>query len=120
MSRYVDLNGVSWDGKPISSKIQEVQTKHGYMQGITIGWLWGDNVPHIDLEEHDKQVIEQYKADTNLKDTIKDIHDNVAQEMYCKGIDDMCTEISSYFTYGHCGNVIDVFEIAEKLKEQNK
>ena len=56
MSRYVDLDGVSWDGKPISSKIQEVQTKHGYMQGITIGWLWGDNVPHIDLEEHDKQI----------------------------------------------------------------
>ena len=56
MSRYVDLDGVSWDGKPISSKIQEVQTKHGYMQGITIGWLWGDNVPHIDLEKHDKQI----------------------------------------------------------------
>ena len=93
MSRYVDLNGVSWDGKPISSKIQEVQTKHGYMQGITIGWLWGDNVPHIDLEEHDKQVIEQYKADTNLKDTIREIHDNVAQEMYCKGIDDFLSEI---------------------------
>ena len=57
------------------------------------------------------------KEDTNLKDTIKDIHDNVAHEMYCKGIDDMCTEISSYFTYGYCGNLIDVFEIAERLKE---
>ena len=56
MSRYVDLNGVSWDGKPISSKIQEVQTKQGYLQGITVGWLWGDNVPHIDLEKHDKQI----------------------------------------------------------------
>ena len=72
------------------------------------------------LDEYDKHVIEKYKADTNLKDTIRDIHDNVAQEMYCKGIDDMCTEISSYFTYGHCGNIIDVFEVAEKLKEQNK
>ena len=41
MNRYVDLDGVSWDGNPISSKIKEVQTKHGYMQGITIGWLWG-------------------------------------------------------------------------------
>ena len=64
-----------------------------------------------------EQLKEQYKADTNLKDTIREIHDNVAQEMYCKGIDDMCTEISSYYTYGYCGNVIDVFEIAEKLKE---
>ena len=40
------------------------------------------------LDKYDKHVIEQYEADTNLKDTIKDIHDNVAQEMYCKGVDD--------------------------------
>ena len=45
------------------------------------------------LDEYDKHVIEQYKADTNLKDTIRDIHDNVAQEMYCKGIDDFLTDI---------------------------
>lgn len=45
------------------------------------------------LDEYDKYVIEQYNADTNLKDTISDIHDNVAQEMYCKGIDDFLTEI---------------------------
>lgn len=56
MSRYVDLDGLSWDGKPIASKIQEVKTQYGYMQGITVGWLWGDNVPHIDLEEHDAKV----------------------------------------------------------------
>ena len=72
------------------------------------------------FDEYDKHVIEQYKADTKLKDTIRDIHDNVAKEMYCKGIDDMCTEISSYFTYGYCGNVIDVFEIADKLKAGGK
>ena len=72
------------------------------------------------LYDYEKHVIEQYKADTNLKDTIRDIHDNVAREMYCKGIDDMCTEISSYFTYGYCGNVIDVWEIAEKLKACGK
>ena len=41
------------------------------------------------LNEYDKHVIYQYKADTGLNDTIKDIHDNVAQEMYCKGVDDM-------------------------------
>ena len=45
------------------------------------------------LDEYDKHVIEQYKADTNLKDTIKDIHDNVAREMYCKGIDDFVKKI---------------------------
>ena len=68
------------------------------------------------LDEYDKHVIEQYKADTNLKDTIREIHDNVAQEMYCKGIDDLFNEISTYRMYDEYGNVIDALEIAEKLK----
>ena len=70
------------------------------------------------LDKYDKHVIEQYKADTNLKDTIKDIHDNVAQEMYCKGVDDLCNEISTYRMYDEYGNVIDLLEIVKKLKEQ--
>ena len=69
------------------------------------------------LDEYDKHVIEQYKSDTNLKDTIKDIHDNVAQEMYCKGVDDLCDEISTYRIYDEYGNVIDLLEIAKRLKE---
>ena len=72
------------------------------------------------LDEYDKHVIEQYKADTNLKDTIREIHDNVSQEMYCKGINDMCTEISTYRMYDEYGNVIDLLEIAEKLKKGYK
>ena len=125
MSRYVDLEGVTWDGKPISSKIQEVQTKHGCLQGITIGWLWGDNVPHIDLEEHDKHIIEQYKADTNLKDTIREIHDNVAKEMYCKGIDDFLTEIckmivqsesNDNYRFYACEIKQSIADLAEQLK----
>ena len=75
---------------------------------------------HELLDEYDNHVIERYKASTNLKDTIREIHDNVSQEMYYKGVDDMCTEISSYFTYGYCGNVIDVWEIADKLKAGGK
>ena len=46
------------------------------------------------LDEYDKNVIEQYKADTGLNDTIRDIHDRVAQEMYCKGIDDFVNKIN--------------------------
>ena len=69
------------------------------------------------LDEYDKNVIEQYKTDTNLKETIKDIHDNVAREMYCKGIDDLCNEISTYRMYDEYGNVIDLLEIAKLLKE---
>ena len=69
------------------------------------------------LDKYDKHVIEQYKANTNLKETIKDIHDNVSQEMYCKGVDDLCNEISTYRMYDEYGNVIDLLEIAKQLKE---
>lgn len=71
------------------------------------------------LDKYDNHVIEQYKADTNLKDTIKDIHDSVANEMYRKGIDDLCKAINIYGTYDEYGNVIDILEIAQRLKEQN-
>ena len=47
------------------------------------------------LNEYDKHVIEQYKADTNLKETIKDIHDNVAREMYYKGIDEFADKLNA-------------------------
>ena len=70
------------------------------------------------LDEYDKQIIEQYKADTNLKDTIKDIHDNVAQEMYCKGIDDLTEKLKDDFVIPHDARVIEM--TAEQLKEQNK
>ena len=72
------------------------------------------------LYDYEKHVIEQYKADTNLKDTIRDIHDNVAREMYCKGIDDMCKAISVFGMYDEYGNVVDVLEIVERLKESDK
>ena len=68
------------------------------------------------LEEYDKHVIEQYKADTNLKDTIKDIHDSVANEMYCKGIDDLTKKLKDYFVIPHDARVIEI--MAEQLKEQ--
>ena len=70
------------------------------------------------LDEYDKHVIEQYKANTIIKDTIREIHDNVSQEMYCKGINDLCNEISTYRMYDEYGNVIDLLEIAEKLKDR--
>ena len=68
------------------------------------------------LDEYDKHVIEQYKADTNLSDTIKDIQDNVAREMYCKGIDDLCNEINICRTYDEYVNVLDILEIVKRLK----
>ena len=70
------------------------------------------------LDEYDKHVIEQYKADTNLKDTIREIHDNVSREMYCKGIDDLTEKLKDYFVIPHDARVIEM--MAEQLKEQNK
>ena len=70
------------------------------------------------FDEYDKHVIEQYKADTNLKDTIREIHDNVAREMYCKGIDDLTEKLKDYFVIPHDARVIEM--TAEQLKEQNK
>ena len=67
------------------------------------------------LDEYDKHVIEQYKADTNFKDTIREIHDNVAKEMYCKGIDDLTKRLKDYFVIPHDARVIEM--MAERLKE---
>ena len=77
------------------------------------------------LDEYDKYVIEQYKADTNLKDTIRDIHDNVAQEMYCKGIDDFANWLVEQGILGNrCisdGEITDYGKVyAKKYKEQLK
>ena len=74
------------------------------------------------LDKYDKHVIEQYKANTNLKDTIKDIHDNVAQEMYNKAIDDFVHKCDKYcgFYSGKNKSITreDILKIAEQLKEQ--
>ena len=67
------------------------------------------------LDEYDKHVIEQYKASTNLKNTIREIHDNVAQEMYCKGVDDLTEKLKEYFVIPHDVRVIEM--TAKQLKE---
>ena len=72
------------------------------------------------LDEYDKHVIEQYKADTNLKDTIKDIHDNVAQEMYCKGIDDVVIKIKECVGMDWEWDFMFIEQIAEELKAGGK
>ena len=76
------------------------------------------------LNKYDKHEVEmeipqyKYNADTNLKDTIREIHDNVAQEMYCRGIDDLTEKLKDYFVIPHDARVIEM--TAEQLKEQNK
>lgn len=74
--------------------------------------------------EHDKHIIEQYKENTKLKDTIKDIHDNVAHEMYFKAIDDFVHKVKEhhYVLSDFMNNrdygmyTIGIEQIAEELK----
>ena len=76
------------------------------------------------LYDYEKHVIEQYKADTNLKDTIREIHDNVAKEMYCKGIDELVQKVKEHHyvlsdvinskDYGMF--TVGIEQIAEELK----
>ena len=72
------------------------------------------------LDKYDKHVIEQHKADTNLKDTIKDIHDNVANEMYCKGIDDVVIKIKECVGMDWEWDFMFIEQIAEQLKAGDK
>ena len=77
------------------------------------------------LDEYDKHVIEQYKANTRIKDTIREIHDNVAHEMYCKGIDDFANWLVEQGILGNrCisdGEITDYGKVyAKKCKEQLK
>ena len=61
--------------------------------------------------------MEEIIAHTNIKDIIRrEIHDNVAQEMYCKGIDDLTEKLKEYFVIPHDVRVIEM--TAEQLKEQ--
>ena len=83
------------------------------------------------LYDYEKHVIDQYKANTEIKDTIREIHDNVAREMYCKGVDDFTILMKE--TLIHDWDTSKIYEqiiynrlfdecdrIAEQLKEQNK
>ena len=77
------------------------------------------------LCDYEKHVIEQYKANTELKDTIREIHDNDAREMYCKGIDDFANYLVEQGILGNrCisdGEITDYGKVyAKKYKEQLK
>ena len=88
------------------------------------------------LDEYDKQIrakaindynnklSEKINTDTRLKDTIKKILDNIANEMYCKGIDDFVHKCDKHcgFYSGDNKNLTrqDILLIANELKEQDR
>ena len=65
-----------------------------------------------------KMMLEELKELREFKATYqKGMDYSYAIFMYKKAIDDFAEKISKYGTYDDYGNVIDILEIAEKLKE---
>ena len=70
--------------------------------------------------EHDKYIIEQYKENIKLKDTIKNIHDSVSIQMYCKAIEEYKNALLKLIKdeqdtrYGYL-NERDIREVAKQL-----
>ena len=104
-----------------SKRIQDCENYHCIdCNLLLIKWLdeYDKQIRTEVINEYYNKINEKLKTDTNLKDTIREIHDNVAKEMYCKGIDDLTEKLKDYFVIPHDIRVIEM--IAEQLKEQNK
>ena len=74
------------------------------------------------INDYNNELIEKIDTDTHLNDAIKKILDNIANEMYCKGIDDFvhnCDKHCGFYT-GDNKNLTreDILFIANELKEQ--
>lgn len=64
--------------------------------------------------------IEEIIAHTNIKDAIREIHDRVAQEMYCKGIDDFVEKVELKYLGVNPDELYEKYyprEICEQIKE---
>lgn len=70
-------------------------------------------------EEHEQlaEWLEELKCYRNNND-FSEYADRLYKVAYNKAIDDFADKICTYGTYDDWGNVIDVLEIAEKLKRQ--
>ena len=76
------------------------------------------------INDYNNELIEKIDTDTHLNDAIKKILDNIANEMYCKGIDDFvhkCDKHCGFYT-GDNKNLTreDILFIANELKEQDR
>ena len=60
--------------------------------------------------------IEEIIAHTNIKDTIREIHDRVAKEMYYKGIDDLAEKLKAC-CFTSPPNIKTIERMVEELKE---
>lgn len=71
------------------------------------------------INDYYRTLNEKINTDTKLKDTIREIHDNVAREMYCKGIDEFLAKVKE--KYPTAKNALYYLtRIAEELKAGGK
>ena len=80
------------------------------------------------INDYNNELIEKIDTDTHLNDAIKKILDNIANEMYCKGIDDFVHKVKEHHyllsdvinstDYGMF--TVGIEQIAEELKAGGK
>ena len=111
-----------------SKRIQDCENYHCIdCNLLLIKWLdeYDKQIRTEVINEYYNKINEKLKTDTNLKDTIREIHDNVAKEMYCKGIDDFANYLVEQGILGstciYDGEITDYGKVyAKKYKEQLK
>ena len=87
-----------------SKLIEDIEKIHMYIKGLRSG----KSVLADMLEKYAAAVKEVIKEQPTAYDV---------EKIYNKAIDDFADKIATYGTYDDYGNVIDILEIAEKLKE---
>ena len=72
------------------------------------------------INDYDNKLNEKINTDTRLKDTIRKILDNVAREMYCKGIDNFVEKVELKYLGVNPDELYEKYyprEICEQIKE---
>ena len=111
-------------------KYQRIITKEDEPTIVKVVYVPDEVVKQIRadaINDYYRTLNEKINTDTNLKDTIREIHDNVAQEMYCKGIDELVQKVKEHQYVLHilsdfmnCEDygmfTVGIEQIAEELK----
>ena len=100
--------------REVAERIQKDANKQ---KGLNHGYYVWQSV-HADKYRQIAEWLEELKELREFKEVYqKGMDYSYATFMYNKAIDDLTEKIVGYGTYDYYGNVIDVLEIAEKLKE---
>ena len=100
--------------REVAERIQKDADKQ---KGLNLGYYVWQSV-NADKYRQIAEWLEELKELREFKEVYqKGMDYSYATFMYNKAIDDLTEKIVGYGTYDYYGNVIDVLEIAEKLKE---